>query len=300
MENHKDITSLLQSMNIDKYQKCTDFHILRFEDHLEEIPHQTSLRKCNFFQIFFSNQYNADISIDDSIFSAKNKTIISFLAPQQTLSVDVKSIESISNGFTLAFDTSFLNNRLSHFDLQKNFPYFNSNYSPFYLLENDQTVFKQLFETMYSLFQKPTNDNIAIIRSYLNILLYESRKSFWDGSIKNSFKSRAHQIAFSFENLIKKHSNTRNTLDFYAQQLNLSTVYLSECVKKTTNKTAKQIINEYTILEASTLLTQTNHTIDHIAAHLGFSATSNFINFFQKHINLSPTRFRNQQKHSFQ
>jgi AraC-like DNA-binding protein len=294
MKGYKNITSLLDSINVGNYQKSNEFHVLKFEDHLNELPFKTISRKCDFFQIFFSNQYNADIIIDDSPFSSKDKTLISFLAPLQTLTVDVKSVDTISNGYMLVFDVSFLKNGFSNFELQQKFPYFNLNYSPFYFLSENQSIFKELIEKMYSLFQDFSDENEEIIRSYLNILLFEARKSFFDGSIKNSLKTRAHQIAFSFESLIRKHSHSRHTLDFYANKLNISTVYLSECVKKVRNKTAKKIISEYIILEASTLLLQSSNSIDQIADKLGFSATSNFINFFKKHTNLSPTSFRNQ------
>ncbi|WP_412985819.1 helix-turn-helix domain-containing protein [Pontimicrobium sp. IMCC45349] len=294
MENHKNIASLLQSMNIGSFQKCDGFHILKFKDHLEEIPFQTISRKCEFFQIYFSEKYNADIIIDNISFSTKNKTLISFLAPLQTLSVDVKSVETISKGYMLVFNATFLNKVLLDFDVQQKFPYFNSNYSPLFSLENNSSIFRELFEKLYESFQKFDENNEEIIRSYLNILLYESRKSILEGAIKHNSKSRAQEIAFTFESLIRKHSHSRHSLDFYAEKLNISTVYLSECTKKATNKTAKSIIHEYSILEASTLLLQTSYTIDQIADKLGFSATSNFINFFKKHTNCTPSSFRNQ------
>ncbi|BDD07053.1 helix-turn-helix domain-containing protein [Aureibacter tunicatorum] len=299
MENHKDIASLLQAMNISHLLQCDEFHILKFRDHVNTIPHQTFIRKCDFFQIYFSKQYNLDILIDDSNYSIKDKTILSFLTPQQTLSVDVKNIEGISNGYMIVFQSSFLNNGFSDFDVQQKFPYFNLNYSPVYFLENNSSIFEELFEKIHALFNNLNHENLEIIRAYLSILLYESRKSFLVGSIKKNFKTRAQEISFSFECLVRKNSHSRNSLNYYADKLNISTVYLSECVKKATNRTAKQIINEYIILEASTLLMQSSDTIEEISDKLGFSATSNFINFFKKHSNHSPSKFRKSTKPSF-
>lgn len=299
MESHKTISSLLTAMHIGHFAKCADFHVLRFEDHVGDIPFQTKSRQCDFFQIFFSDQYNVDVVVDDVIFSTKNKTLLSFLAPLQTLSTDVKEEENIANGYMLVFQSSFLKNGESNFGVQSKFPYFNANYSPVYFLDKEQGDFAHIIEKIYRLFQVLTPENKAIIRSYLNILLYESRKAFFDGSISTSLSSRAHQIAFSFETLIRENSCKRKPLDFYARQLNISTVYLSECVKKATTKTAKQIIKEYTILEASTLLLQSENTIDFIADELGFSATSNFINFFKKATGLSPLKYRIENKTGF-
>ncbi len=299
MENHQNIPSLLKSINLEKHIKSNDFHILRFEDHTNEIPHKTTLRKCEFYQVYFSKEYNADIIIDNVSFSSNNKTILSFLTPQQTLSVNVKSVENLSNGYMILFNSSFISNTLSDFDLQKKYPFFNLNYSPFYQLNENQNIFKELFSKIYDLFKCFTLDNEEIIKSYLKILLLETKKSLVNETLTNSFISREQQIAFKFESLIRKYSHTRNSLSFYANELNLSVVYLSECVKKATNKTAKMVINDYEILEASTLLIQSEKTIDEIADLLGFSATSNFINFFKKMTNQSPTNFRKTQKPNF-
>lgn len=296
MENHKHISSLLKTINLKEFQKCDDFHILKFEDHLDVIPHQTHSRKCEFFQIIFSESYHVDVAIDDLSYSIKNEPLISFLTPLQTLSVDVKTSKENPTGFMLTFEPSFLNNGWSDFEIQQKFPFFNLNYSPLYFLERGQGVYKALFEKIYEVFKDTSDENIEILRSYLNILLFESRKSFFNGSIKNNAKSRAHEIAFSFESLIRQFAHTRNGLDFYAEKLNISTVYLSECVKKTRNQTAKQIIQEYIILESTTYLKQTHQTIDQISDELGFTATSNFINFFKKHTGITPALYRKNNK----
>lgn len=296
MENHKNISSLLNAINLKNLQQYNDFQILKYENHSDLIPYQTISRKCNFFQIFFSKEYDAHITIDDNCFSLKNKPLISFLPPLQTLSVDIKNVQTISTSYMIAFEASFLNNIWTDFDIQHKFPYFNLNYSPIYFLEKNHINYEVIFEKMHQLFSFSSEENLEIIRSYLYILLYESKKSFFNGTIKNNLRSRYQKIAFSFESLIRNYSNSRNSLDFYANKLNISTVYLSECIKKSTNKTAKQIINEYTILEATTLLIQTTDTIDEIAYKLGFSATSNFINFFKKHTSYTPYNYRKNQK----
>lgn len=284
-------------MNIAECQHCDDFHLLKFKDHLDKIPFQTVSRKCDFFQVYFSDQYNVDVMVDDTFFSGRDKTLVSFLSPLQTLSVDVKNVESLSNGYMLTFQSKFLKDHQSDFDIQRSFPFFNANYSPVYVLDKHQTIFSELFQKMYTLFQEFSADNREIIRSYLNVLLFEARKAFFEGGIRLKFSSRAQEIAFSFENLIKEYSQERNPLGFYADKLNISTVYLSECVKMATGKTAKQVVSEYTILEASALLLQSSKTIDEIADLLGFSATSNFINFFKRETGLTPSKHR---KHNIQ
>ncbi|MEC3907513.1 helix-turn-helix domain-containing protein [Tamlana sp. 2201CG12-4] len=285
------IQSLLEEMNISRFQKHQDFHILKFKDHLDDIPMETDTRQCDFFQIVITKEHNVEVVVDNVTFSALDHSI-TFMAPLQMLSTKVRSIEHLGVGYMLVFNSSFLRLGLSNFSLFQKFPFFNINHSPVYFLKKNEGLFFNLMENIYNLFQDYSEENIEIIRSYLVILLYEARKSFLGGSIKNSVTTRYNEIAFSYENLIKTSPNKRVSLEYYANKLNISTIYLAECAKKATGKTAKQILTEYIILEASSLLLQSRKTIDEIAYSVGYSSASNFALFFKKHTGLTPSNYR--------
>ncbi|MCF2875775.1 MULTISPECIES: helix-turn-helix domain-containing protein [unclassified Tenacibaculum] len=285
------IEELLEEMNISKFQKHQNFHILKFKDHLDEIPMKTDFRKCDFFQIVITKNHNVDVIVDNVSFSAMEDSI-TFMAPHQTLSTNVKSIENLGLGYMLVFSSNFLRLGISEFDLIQKFPFFNVNYSPVYFLKENTADFFHLMEKIYKLFQEFSSENLEIIRSYLTILLYEGRKSFFNGEIQNTVASRHNEVAFAFENQIKETVNKRKPIEHYANKLNISSVYLSECVKKATGKTAKQIITEYVILQASSMLLQSTKTIDEIAYNIGYSNTSNFGNFFKKHTGMTPSIYR--------
>jgi len=104
--------------------------------------------------------------------------------------------------------------------------------------------------------------------------------------------SRAEEVAYQFEALIMQTKSKRKNLNHYANKLNFSSIYLAECVKKATGKTAKQIITEYLILEAKSLLNQSTKPIDNISNHLGYNDTSNFIAFFKKNVGCTPSQYR--------
>ena len=285
------VQSLLEEMNISRFQKHPEFHILKFKDHLEDIPMKTDARKCNFFQVVITQNHNVDVVVDNVAFSAMDDSI-TFMAPLQMLSTDVKSIENSGLGYMLVFIPKFLRLGISDFELLQKFPFFNVNHSPVYFLNENKDRFFHLMEMIYNLFQDYSEENLEILRSYLTILLFESRKSFLKGDIQNSVTSRHNEIAFSFENQIKSSSNKRKPLEYYADKLNISTIYLAECVKKATGKTAKQILSEYVILEATSLLLQSTKTIDEIAYSVGYSSTSNFALFFKKHTGMTPSVYR--------
>ena len=106
------------------------------------------------------------------------------------------------------------------------------------------------------------------------------------------FTDRAEEITFLFENILKEKSNYKYRLYDYASQLNISTAYLSEVVKKTTGKSAKTLIQETIIYKAKTLLKQSSEDIATIAYTLGFNDASYFIKYFKNQIGLTPSKYR--------
>ena len=79
----------------------------------------------------------------------------------------------------------------------------------------------------------------------------------------------------------------------YANQLNVHVNHLNRAVKETTQKTTTQIIAERMLQEAKILLKHSNWSVAEIAYALGFTEVTHFNNFFKKHIQRSPLKFRN-------
>lgn len=86
--------------------------------------------------------------------------------------------------------------------------------------------------------------------------------------------------------------NLRSASNF-ASQLNVHVNHLNRAVKKTTDKTTSQIIADRILQEAKILLKHSPWNVSEIANALGFAETTHFNNFFKKHVELSPLKFRN-------
>lgn len=84
----------------------------------------------------------------------------------------------------------------------------------------------------------------------------------------------------------------RSASDF-ANRLNIHVNHLNRALKETTQKTTSQIIAERVVQEAKLLLKQTPWTVAEIAYALGFSEATHFNNFFKKHVQTNPLKFRN-------
>jgi len=78
----------------------------------------------------------------------------------------------------------------------------------------------------------------------------------------------------------------------FADLLNIHVNHLNRAIKETLNKTTTQVISERLLQEARVLLRHNNLSVADIAYVLGFAEATHFNNFFKKHTQASPTKFR--------
>lgn len=104
--------------------------------------------------------------------------------------------------------------------------------------------------------------------------------------------SRGEQLVDRFLKLVQMHCRQERQLDFYAQELCISSKYLAATVKTVTSKTAGDWIEDYVMLEAKAMLTNTDMTISQISDHLHFPDTSTFGKYLRRHTGLSPKEFK--------
>ena len=80
-------------------------------------------------------------------------------------------------------------------------------------------------------------------------------------------------------------------MSFYAQQLYITTKYLSNIVKEATGRSAAQWIDEFVILEAKNLLRFSGKTIKQVSYELNFSNQSAFGKYFKLITGMSPSEY---------
>lgn len=96
-----------------------------------------------------------------------------------------------------------------------------------------------------------------------------------------------------FLSLAEKYASSQRATGFYADRLCLTSKYLSRLIKEKTGRTAKEIILNYVILQARTMLLGTDLTVQQISDTLHFPSQSVFGKFFKKTTGLSPREYRN-------
>lgn len=105
--------------------------------------------------------------------------------------------------------------------------------------------------------------------------------------------ARNKQLFNKFMALVKLHHTSVRGVKFYADKLCLTPNYLSGAIKEYTGKTATEWVNEYVILEAKTMLKDSDISIQEIAYKLNFPSQSAFGKYFKQQVGIGPKQYRN-------
>lgn len=281
------------------------FYITRFSDFIkmnerQEIEREFSQpHKRGFFEIALITQNSDVMNIGEYTFDNVKYSLFT-VSPFQVVSYNNSNSLPAGNfpkkdidGILILFKPSFFTSIKQAFEIQQEFPFFKIHTSPMYNLSQEHfDDVMQLADQMYAEVKNPALNSTEVVRSFLLILLYKIKRLSRDNTIVAT-SDRFMAITSKFEHLITINNDNFLSVREYASQMNISAVYLSECVKKATGKTAQSIIIDHRILFAQSLLQQTEKPISEIALEMGFLDLSNFTKFFKRYTGLTPKQFRN-------
>jgi AraC-like DNA-binding protein len=291
MKTYQQIADLLKDLSVKSESVNSNFHIFKFnetnriaKDALN--PHLKTFFTIDFYSDNLSKRQIGITKVEDLTNS------IAFNSPLQLFSVQTFDGKPGEEGYSLLFDSEFFLPKRHQYEIQHEFPYFKLNSSPTYKLSQlDLPLIKNLFNTIYEEFYKEDSYKVEIIRSYLIVLLLQIKRVVGNATEVVQLK-RYQEITANFEELILKEKSKYKTIADYADQLYITPIYLSECVKKTTGLTAKKVLSNYMTLRAKSLLKQTTNSVAKIAYDMGFDEPTNFIKFFKNIEGITPAVFR--------
>lgn len=154
-----------------------------------------------------------------------------------------------------------------------------------------------VIETIFELFEtelKNSKDNYQsdLLRNSLHSLLLHCERERRKQDFIEIKKDAYLEQTLLFKALLDDHFIAQKRVSFYCQQLNTTPKRLNQATFKIFGKTPKNIIDDRILLESKRLLAHTNQSIKEIAYSLGFEEPTNFIKYFKKHTNHTPTAFR--------
>ncbi len=166
---------------------------------------------------------------------------------------------------------------------------------PTYLLPvdvfNDDVEFVQ---KLYKVYLEDTNIcRTEIIFSMLRSFFLNIYNNMHHKLLRNPIKNKRHnEVMKQFIDLLRGNYNITREVAFYAEKLNITPKYLSLISNEIYGKSAKKIIDDYTIAEIKLLLKSTHMSIQQIAEDLNFPDQSFLSKYFKKHMGVSPMYYR--------
>lgn len=282
---YENIKQTLSFYNID----CTKPYYISLESEIFKFSEKQF--RMDFYAFGICTAGEITLEIDNSEYTlAKNSLIIS--APSTTLKF-VKASEDYKMN-VLLFEKNFLLKNISNpFILEKMVLFQHNSYSIF---EEDQKAIAKL--TSFLAYIEETGEKRGkytdeIIRTIIFNLLLEVAEINEKDATHSADTDKTHSdLYLKFRQLVLDNILIDKSVQFYAKKLNVSNKYLIEIVKKSSEKTPHEIIDELLLKEAYVFLGDTELTISEIAFKLRFNSVSAFGRFFKKYASLSPSEYR--------
>lgn len=103
---------------------------------------------------------------------------------------------------------------------------------------------------------------------------------------------RVRELFNRFMMLLEKDYKISRDVNYYAEQMNISSKYLTNIVSQVTGHTPKTIIDQYVILQLKLHLKRSAQSIKEMAWEFHFADVSFFCRYFKKHTGLTPQQIR--------
>lgn len=201
------------------------------------------------------------------------------------------SYNKLIKGKVIVFSENFFSLRYNNNTLSQ-FGFLNRTIQPWLNLNIDHC---KHWETLFKLLSKEYAAKLAdcekVLRSYLNIFLFELERQFTPLTSSSGNKSGNEKI-IQFEKLVDQYFISKKLPSEYAELLNITPNHLNKICKKDRGVTAGEIIRKRIIIESQRMLHYTNMTVMEIADALGFENASYFITHFKKYNQVTPEKFR--------
>lgn len=249
----------------------------------------------NFYKISFKKTLKGIIGYGQGYYDFDEGGMV-FTAPNQLISIigDDKEYE----GYSLLVHPDFIRN----YPLGKNiksygFFAYEAN-EALHLSDKEKTILLGVLGNIQQELNGTIDDfSQDLMISYIEVLLNYSNRFY-----KRQFITRKavnHDILVKMEEVLALYfekdealSTGLLTVEYLAQQLNVSPRYLSDMLRSLTGQNAQQHIHEKLIEKSKELLSVSHLTVAEIAYQLGFEHPQSFSKIFKRKTNVTPLEFR--------
>lgn len=271
------------------------FDIRKFEDNMKTVNVKQLPFRHEFYAIALRHSGN-NKEVNGKFLGSN----LFFNSPYQIITWDILPDWK---GWYIIFDREFISMNAGWSNFIIDYSFFRlDKYISFDLPQKAHTEADNYFKKIFEEYHSTNKDKFQFIQAYTQLLLTITKRFFEKLNIDSSIteKNRAADILLvsRFQTLVETLSG-KEELDaevrqpsFYAEQLNIHSNHLNAVVKRITDKTASQIIQQYLVIFAKSLLRQTELSVKEISFRLHFNEPTHFNAFFKKLTGFTPQQYR--------
>jgi AraC-like DNA-binding protein len=238
---------------------------------------------------------NINMNYADKAITVKKQALF-FSNPQIPYSCE--NLEKIESGYYCIFNQHFFH---KFGDINQYLVFQPSGNHVFELTDEQTVLISSIYKKMFEEIESNYIHKYDVLRNLVFELLHFGMKIQPAEIFNKQPINASKRISTIFMELLERQFpiddnhpkiNLRSPSEF-ADQLNIHVNHLNRAVKETTLKTTSQIIAERVLQEAKIMLKHSNWNVGDIAYALGFAEVTHFNNFFKKHTQISPIKYRN-------
>lgn len=261
-----------------------NFHIEKIENYKEHLIVPTPPHRRSVYFLLFLTRGVVIRSKGLTKYELKQNSCFCLAADQIT---GIHYVSDDAAGYYLHFLPDIFNNPNLKIDLHKDLPFFSLLNEPHFEISNPEKI-----ENLFSLLSTEyRSQNKNLISFYLITLLFEIQNN--SISKETDKKDASAMLTLKYKNALSEYIYSFKTVTEFADHLSVSPNHLLKCVKNTTGKSARELLEEMRILEAKVLLKQTDMSIAEIAFKIGKYEPSDFARFFKSKTKNTPFQYRN-------
>jgi AraC family transcriptional activator of pobA len=261
-------------------------------DNSKQLIHQKLL--LDFYNISIKRSFKGKLKYGKNHYDFDEGTM-SFIAPNQIISVESEEDRN-ADGWSLLFHLDLIR-QYPLGKLIKNYGFFSYSVNEALHLsaEEEKTIQLIIQNIQRELNSRLDNFSQDIIVSNLELLLSYCNRFYNRQFITR--KMATNDLLSNFENRLDKYFTFNSdlpipTVEKLANELNLSSSYLSDMLRSSTGQNTQQHIHNKLIEKAKEILTTTNLTVSEIAYQLGFEYPQSFSKLFKSKTTLTPVQYR--------
>ncbi|WP_422348341.1 helix-turn-helix domain-containing protein [Flagellimonas sp.] len=269
------------------------FNVFKLDEFAGPKPKPMPFNRRDYFKISLVSG-RSKVHYADKVVPVDEHVLV-FSNPQ--IPYNWEQIDEQLTGYFCVFTETFFH----QFGALLNYPVFQPGGIPVVqLTHQDMDRFTPLFQRMFEELNSDYAFKYDILRNLVFELIHEAMKLQPAHTIANIHSNASERITSLFTELLERQfpiesTGQRMKLRFpsdFANQLSIHTNHLNRALQEVEQKSTSHLIAERVIKEAKILVRHSNWNIAEIAYALGFEETAHFSNFFKKHTDLSPLKFR--------